>query len=1419
MADDKETEISAISYNSYSHGESGWFYEKNNNWYHATTADTYDIYLVYNKLSVWIKDDIMNTGNLILETDEDTTNEINNAITAGKEVTYTWLKSTDGGETYTPVNKVKHGDNYNLSEDGKSLNVALDDGALNSKQTSVKYKAKITIKNGNDANEMESEPFTNKYWNELQNGSFETPEITSGYINEQYTNEEYVAAGGVWQSTGRGTNSSGKAVDIEIVNTRASFQSSYSWHAANENDKAFDGNQFAELNCESAGALYQDVMTYAGETMNYWLSHRARGKYITNGTNTELGEKDTMYLVIMPTSTAMTAADGRSELKTQTQLNAYINSVLTSKYGSSFNIEAEAQGDENQKSEILYNNDNNDGILISRITSDDQSWHRILETARYRSTSYLTRFFFMSGKTASGSPTVGNFLDDVGFSQKLPKASDGKFNLQVVKRFSGLSKPTGNITFTIKAYKENGTEEATDAPLNNTSFTLDKMKKTSDGVYTKIFQNEQIGGDKKYIYKVEETGSQVNGYTVETTQTVSGGDVQSDGKTTKIGEKDSATFTITNTYTPIDINSVIEYNKTATLLDWNKRTYKIDLTASSKTTQSMKIPYDIVLVLDQSRSMSQNFVEYQKIGSSMSEEPKKTYYVKTQNGIYQQLSRINNGSIWKPKYTWSYTDSYSGETITVDSKTTDVYVAKTSNQTKIDALKSAATTFVNNVAKKNSDCRVGIVTFSTSGDIKYITKNNYTLAKVGTSKDDIINTISGLKTGGDTHPAEGLNRASQVFSETSSGSWENVDQTDGRRKMVVFLTDGVPAPSGTDDFNETLAGNGADSAKSLHDQGVTTYALGIFGAANSDGTMNTASVKRIDEYMQSIASSHEKYMTADSVDNLSSLFEGITNNIPVTATVTDVIDSRFELTPESRKALEGEAAITSNNGSTTITWNNASITGKKASGATEIERAGWHRSIVIKAKDNYIGGNDVPTNGAGSGIDVDNNHAEFPQPTVNVKVDFNIGSNETVIFKGDDLSEHFTDNIENEITKLEPTTGVEEYTICNDVDVSINWYTKADCTTKIEPDEIRAEKPTADTVYYAKVTVTPKTNGSASSANSVGDGKADGGYYKVDSAGVAKTGTYTVRVVSGQIQITKKIDVAFDEDQSFTFEIKKGDKLIATASAEIPKGSTNAKVKYTLADGVDSQIKADDSDESILTGLSRGAYTITEVADDYYSLDSVAGVAPTNCKAEVSNDKVLTFTMGTDKDGNEVLKGDNKDTVNGQIGVAEFTNKKSVVDIDFEKVDIQTTGTKLPGAEFALYKADADGNKIGNPVGTYTSSNSATNLGKITIENLPVGEYVLIETKSPTGYLCSAIPWKIEVAKNRTITVTYNGNLVKTRVDGEKTIYQLTNAKVYSLPQAGGPGIYGFTISGVAFITAALLLFINNKRKEDNIAG
>ena len=33
--------------------------------------------------------------------------------------------------------------------------------------------------------------------------------------------------------------------------------------------KAYDGGQFAELNCQAYGALYQDVLTVPGATLNW----------------------------------------------------------------------------------------------------------------------------------------------------------------------------------------------------------------------------------------------------------------------------------------------------------------------------------------------------------------------------------------------------------------------------------------------------------------------------------------------------------------------------------------------------------------------------------------------------------------------------------------------------------------------------------------------------------------------------------------------------------------------------------------------------------------------------------------------------------------------------------------------------------------------------------------------------------------------------------------------------------------------------------------------------------------------------------------------------------------------------------------------------------------------------------------------
>ena len=1360
------------------------------------------VYLVYTPTELSIQDDLTGTGDLIPVLTDKMKTLVANAKEEGNEVSYIWEKSINNGD-FQAVNKVKvSGDNYNITtnEDGVDcLNVALDKGALSSSQSSVKYK--VSIKIGDELKGTSGE-YSVRYYKELYNGDFEIPVVAQDHPNKnnwQYSNENYKAQGGVWQTTGTKDENppycDTDGADIEIVTTATKNLNGYNWYGTVCDADGNDG-QFAELNCQAAGALYQDVITYSGEKLSFYLSHRARG-----GSTSSTKEYDTMYVVMMPTSSAKGCV-------TQGDLEKLIK-----KYLLNFNIN---QSYSEEGKEILYNKD---GVCIERVTSDDQDWHYVEETQEYTATSNMTRFFFVAGKTATNNNTVGNFLDNVGFGQNLPPANPGTFTLKVEKKVVGLE-PSAvlkhNMQFTIKAYNQDGSE-ATNAPLNGEHFSLNDMTYDEDGhVYSKLFANQNIGANKKYIYKVEETGSQVSTHTVATTQTVSGGEVQSDEESTKIGERDSVTFKITNTYTPINVDSVVEYNKTATLVDWDKRTYKIDLTASSKVTQTttVAVPFDIVMVLDVSGSMDYTFYEYEKYTGDLVYGD--YYYIKTSSGIYEKIEGYYTGYYGNRTLNWRYKDTYTGEYVPVTQGSTDIFTKKESNTTKLEALQNAATSFVDNVATKNPDNRISVVTFAGKSSIKSRKNDAKWLLRTGNSLDTIKSWINDLSANGATNSAAGLGSAVNVFNRNNKDEWEDVTQKTGRQKMVVFFTDGVPTTNNT--FSTSVANNAKINAQTLKNQGATIYSLGIFDSASSEGYISSGTVEQIDEYMKGVASSDEKYMTADSVSSLNGLFDSITNSMPVavTATVTDIIDKRFELTSDSRTTLEaGGATITDNtDGSTTITWANTEILGKRDSGETDIEKAGWHKEIYIKAKDAYIGGNDVPTNGTGSGVDVGSSHAEFPRPTVNVKVDFNIGNDETVIFKGNAIAEHFSNDVANGITKLVSTTGTD-YTMLNDVNVSTKWYTDAACEHGITEKEIKEAKPIAETVYYAKVTVTPKTNGEASSANSIGDGKAKENYYRVDPAGVTKTGTYTVKIVSGAVQIEKQLETAATKDETFTFRV---------TSADV-EGFESIEVPITIRAGETTGMLSED-DLAKLQSLPRGTYEVTESDVNGYALKNVSVMADkTNCYSSVTDDKV-SFTLGSDSKQKDVIAEKTYETA-GILGVAAFTNEKVTSDWGIKKVSASNNDITISGAVFKLAPSASDSSlstyygksQENGTVKWYTDTNCNTEIEG----TIPKGSYTLSEETAPTGYMRSTETWTIEIASKGALKSIKSGGQeiatekVKTEtVNGKEIVYYLyENEVVYSLPSSGGPGIYGFTISGVAFITAALLLFINNKRKED----
>lgn len=486
------------------------------------------IYFVYNSptanISLNIVDKIIEDGSLTSEISGTYASEISG---------YEWYSSDSENGTYTLIEKKSfRGGKTNISDDGTKLYPAFDDGAQKW------YKVKVTYA---DSATVESAPYQVPYFDSLQNGGFEKVVNERNYV--QYSNANYKEKGGVWQTTGTHNGE-----DIEIINTEYSMNPYYSWYGPAVDAESESGTvQFAELNCEAAGALYQDVLTMEGQVLNYWLSHRARGN--EKDTNSEY---DTMYLVIMPTKDA-------KDLKIQNQLVNKLNSLnMEEEYGENH-------------TDIGWNEIyNNAGTYVARITSDDQNWHNIVQEGigRYVPTSSLTRFFFMAGKTASGSDTVGNFVDKVGFSQDLPKPEDGKFNFTIEKHFEGLGNADlteiqKKIQFRISV-KNDGTDLADEQVktllgVDSVVIKGSDMKADLNGNLTKSFVDRPItNSNNVYEITVTEENAELSSYVVNSSYTTSVSQnsgqpaiINEEGVTATVSNikgKTGATIDFTNTY-------------------------------------------------------------------------------------------------------------------------------------------------------------------------------------------------------------------------------------------------------------------------------------------------------------------------------------------------------------------------------------------------------------------------------------------------------------------------------------------------------------------------------------------------------------------------------------------------------------------------------------------------------------------------------------------------------------------------------------------------------------------------------------------------------------------------------------------------------------------------------------------------------
>lgn len=215
----------------------------------------------------------------------------------------------------------------------------------------------------------------------------------------------------------------------------------------------------------------------------------------------------------------------------------------------------------------------------------------------------------------------------------------------------------------------------------------------------------------------------------------------------------------------------------------------------------------------------------------------------------------------------------------------------------------------------------------------------------------------------------------------------------------------------------------------------------LWNYTNNHDTLTTDTAF-LSDYIATKASGDNTYaFTTGNASNLADIFKKLAAKIGdlysiSPAKIVDTIDARFKLTEESRIALVGDVegvkntetntttytkadgtiVITENaDGTTTIKWTGDAA---KIGNAQDTENSGWKTSFNIQAKDDFIGGNEIPTNGADSGIYVEDettNTKPFSQPSVNVKLlTPAINSKEITFYKGETIT---SDKFANELLK------------------------------------------------------------------------------------------------------------------------------------------------------------------------------------------------------------------------------------------------------------------------------------------------------------------------------------------------------------------------------------------------------------------
>ena len=256
-------------------------------------------------------------------------------------------------------------------------------------------------------------------------------------------------------------------------------------------------------------------------------------------------------------------------------------------------------------------------------------------------------------------------------------------------------------------------------------------------------------------------------------------------------------------------------------------------------------------------------------------------------------------------------------------------MGSTDRTKRLDALKKAVDNFLDGAANANKGAqsgsepvRVGLVKFSgkesnnvgndmyRSGGYQY----NYSqiVSKLTADMSGLKTKVNELKAAGSTRADNGFKRAVKVM--------ENA-RTDAK-KVVIFFADGTP--SSVSDFDASVANGAVTAAKTLKDQGVMVYSIGIFASADPSSLSS-----KENQFMHAVSSNFPKaiaynnrgggdkdagyYKAAKNASELNAIFDEIQKSETTTSaytkvTMEDTLSGYVELADSNYKVVAKDAS-------------------------------------------------------------------------------------------------------------------------------------------------------------------------------------------------------------------------------------------------------------------------------------------------------------------------------------------------------------------------------------------------------------------------------------------------------------------------------------------------------------------------------